>query len=185
MDWLTKRDEHDILSPQRKFQLAEEAAKKLLDPGKIIDVDAQRTLGFSSILIVGNSQLSLDSLRLRGRDYQSIDSLVYPGKSGVLDFMNIEKTGMASKAERNVVTTRTFGKATDRHDSLYIAKISDVTEAGFSVYYTPVKTNFIHVRIVDNQMINMEYPLMSEVNLPDYHLEKLKDTFIKVQCLNN
>lgn len=83
-DWFNREEIH--FAPERRFQLAEEAARKLLVPGEIINRDAQDAIGFGHVLIVGNSNLNIDSLRLRGRDYQSIGNLAYPGKSGVFGF---------------------------------------------------------------------------------------------------
>ena len=178
-DWFNREEIH--FAPERRFQLAEEAARKLLVPGEIINRDAQDAIGFGHVLIVGNSNLNIDSLRLRGRDYQSIGNLAYPGKSGVLDFVGASTSGKASKSERNVVTTRTFGKETDRHDSLYMASIPAINNAGFEVFYAPVRTNLIHVRIVHRDALNLQYPLMSEFNLREDDLTRLKESFIKIE----
>lgn len=186
MDWLFDRLGRergaDDLSPERRFQIAEEAAIKLLEPGRPISRDAQSALGFNAILFIGNQSLNNNALRLRSRDYQSIGNLVYPGKSAVLNFLKVEDQGyLINEKAKDVITNRTIAKTADRHDGIYYATIGDLEDAGYTTYYAPVRTNGLHVRIVNTVMTKaIEFPTMHEITLPEKSLDNLKSAFVKL-----
>lgn len=189
MDWLSKKfnspdsegSPNDI-GPERRFQIAEAAAIKLLEPGQPISRDVQSVLDFNAVLFIGNQSLNTNALRLRGRDYQAIGDLVYPGKSAVLNFLRVESQGYSiNEKEKDVVTNRTIAKTADRHDGIYYATIGDLEEAGYTTYYAPVRTNGLHVRIVNTLITKViEFPTMHEITLPEESLDNLRSAFVKL-----
>ena len=135
-------------------------------PGEEVTVDLWETLESPDILLVGNSQLKPEHFLLRHADYQAIGGLAYPGKSALFDFLDVRQNGLqVPKAGRDVVSQRTFGKNSDRRDNVYIASLPDILAVGYRVYYAPVSSNGLHLRLVYGPHAGYVYPVMD--TLPD------------------
>lgn len=173
-------------SAQRRFQNMEPVVERLLVPGQEIDMAACEMINCPGILLVGNSHLKSDSFKLRGVDHQAIGPLVYPGKSAVLDFLNIPGHDFkVNKDGREVVVQRTFGKRSDRHDSVYYGELSDILGAGYKLYYAPVSTNRLHVRLVWGSHTELQYPVMSGLpEISDRDLDRIRSIWRKVNLVD-
>ncbi|MBI4100012.1 hypothetical protein HY440_03320 [Candidatus Microgenomates bacterium] len=155
-------------SAMRWFQEAEKALSEVLEPGAELDNETWERLGRPDVLFVGNSRLSPEYFSLRGVDYQTVGPLVYPGKSCLLDFLDIRQNQMTlTKAGREVITQRTFGKWADRRDNAYIAAVPQINYAGYKVFYAPVKGNELHLRLVWEGHLGYDYPVLTDLpNVP-------------------
>ncbi len=173
-------------SAQRRFQNMEPVVRQLLTPGQEIDLAACQTISCPGILLVGNSHINSDVFKLRGVDHQSIGPLVYPGKSAVLDFLDIPGHNFTiTKDGREVVTQRTFGKSSDRHDSVYYGELPDILGAGYKLYYAPVNTNGLHVRLIWGPHTELQYPVMSGLpEIPGRDLDRIRNVWKKVNLVD-
>lgn len=154
-------DSTEGLPAMRLFQLREAAFQKILYPGERIDISTWEALNSPAIVIIGNSQLKPDHFLLRPADYQAIGHLVYPGKSAMFDFTEIEASGgVVRKEAMDVFVQRSFGKKADRRDNLYHASVPDINTAGYEVFFGPVKTNGLHLRLVWKEHLSLEYPVL-------------------------
>lgn len=172
------------LSLEARFQQYSEIVDKLLIPGEEIDNDTYEALGNPSIMFVGNPTLNTNAFALRPRDYQSIGELNIPGRSALLDFTGsytAAGTFTVNKEMINVVKLNTVNVGVTRSDNLWVTTLQAVHNSNFSVYYAPVSTNKLHLRIVWNGHKYLEYPYPSELPPVDEEdLEKLTKAFTKI-----
>lgn len=186
MDYLydgrAPKDTSEGFSPQRKFQLVESAVTRLLTPGQEVDYGTSRALSDMGVLLVGNNRLRPDQLQLRGIDYQMAGGVVMPGKSAVFDFLGVPNNSYRiDKKEKDIVTQRTVGKSSDRHDGIYFAHVPSIEAAGFKVYYAPVTTNGLHLRIVYQPYTRMSFPSFDIPPIPEQALSDLASSWTKLR----
>lgn len=173
-----------IQNPTAFFDSESLRIGKLLEHGQEITIVDEIKMGIRSIMLVGNSKLNPENFSLRSKDYQAIPPLVYPGKSAMLDFLRLDKRGTIYPKEKNLVSQLTFGKDSDRKDGIYIAEISAINEAGFEIYFAPVKTNGLHIRLVYQPFTSLDYPVLNDLpSIPKYPLERLTQIWRKVRLL--
>lgn len=159
-----------VFSPMRLFQEAQRYCRGALINGQKIDPETARKLGITDVIFFGNNLVRPDQLTLRPADYQAIGDFVMPGRSALLDFLDIRGKGVSiTTAGKDIVSQISFGKNAKRQDRVYIISIENIEAAGYSVYFAPTKTNGLHVRLVYNPHTSLEYPVMT--TLPEIPLE--------------
>lgn len=175
------------ISYEARFQQYSDIASKVLIPSEEINESTYEALGKPYILFVGNPRLNLNSFTLRPRDYQSIGNLHIPGRSSLFDFLGTSKLGKpieeltASPKMIQIVKKNTLNQDSTRSDHLWVANLEDIQNAGFKVYYAPVSTNKLHLRIVWAKHAELEYPYMEEVPaIPEEDTYKLIGAFRKI-----
>lgn len=175
------------LSLQARFQQYSEIAETVLIPGEEINTSTWEALGRPYILLVGNNNINLGALTLKPQDYQSIGGLVIPGKSALLDFEGLHALAKpiaeisVGKDVINLVKTATMGKDSNRFDNLWVATLDEIHNAGFKIFYAPVRTNKLHVRIIWGEHTNLEFPFMGELPIvPEENILKLIEAFKRI-----
>jgi hypothetical protein len=177
----TRRSTGEEFSPQRRFQNIESASQLLLNPGEEVDSRTISTLGYPGVLLVGNSRLNSEALTLRDVDFQAIGPLRFPGKSVMFDFLDIPGHGFkVGRDGREIVIQRSFGKGADRHDAIYFTDLDSILGAGFKLFYAPVKTNGLHLRIVYEPFTRLSYPALKVPEIPKDNLHNLQQIWKKV-----
>lgn len=173
-------------SPQRWFQEAEKTLDFLLAPGVEMDKQVNEELDDPDIIFLGNSLLKPENFSLRGVDYQAIGPLLYPGKSLMFDFLNIRGSSMAlTAAARDIITQRTYGKSSDRRDSVYVASIPAINAAGYKVYYAPVKGNELHLRLVWGGHLRFDYPVLGDLpEIPENARKAIASVWTKATVIS-
>lgn len=135
----------------------ENIVPRLLNPGIEITDDIDALLGYPGVILVGNSRLDPKMFSLRSVDCLPIGELDYPGKSCMFDFLNLCNTPGITENGRDVVTQRAFGKDSDRRDCVYVATLDSIHSAGYLVFYAPVRTNVLHLRLVYGEHVELTH----------------------------
>lgn len=144
------------LSPEGRFQQMGKSAEGLLKSGQEIDQDTYEALGRPGIILVGNSLLNLNAIKLRSRDYQAIGTILAPGKSCLFNFLPLQSE--VTQAMVSIVKKNTLGENGDRRDHVWMTDLDSIRLAGFRLYYAPVSTNKLHLRIVWEGYDNIQFP---------------------------
>lgn len=172
------------LSPMGRFQQISEIVSKLLIPGEKIDTETYEALGSPLMLLIGNSRLNLHAMRLRPADYQSIGTVSQPGLSAILNYLPITEHDPVTCDMIAAVKIATVAAPSDRRDNIWVTDLPRLTEAGFEVFYTPVKTNPLHVRLIWEDYSLIEFPVQGDIpEIPDEVLRTLKGAFTKLKKL--
>lgn len=184
---MSESEKPENTNPTALFEFENQRLAKSLKPGQEITPEVAEKLEVKDILFIGNSKLKPTDFSLRSLDFQSIDQLKFPGKSAMLDFLRLAQQGYITKSQRNEVTRRTFGKEqAGRLDYVFTASISNLYSEGFKIFYAPVKTNGLHIRIVYGQHLNLQYPVLGNFpETPRFALEKLAHVWRRLKRSEN
>lgn len=176
---LTKPD----LSPEARFQQMGQVAERLLKSGQEIDQDTYEALGRPGIILVGNSQLNLGAVKLRSRDYQAIGTILAPGKSCLFNFLRLES--QVTQQMVYIVKKNTLGENADRRDNIWVTDLYSIRLAGFRLFYAPVSTNKLHLRIVWEGYDNIQFPTIEDLpEIPEQAQNALIAAFRKIPKAN-
>lgn len=169
-------------SPMRRFQEAEKRCLKVLRIGDELTEAVVDMCGNPNILMVGGTQLHPSDFTLLLQDYQAVGPVVYPGKSCMFDFLGL--SDVVENKELDIILQRTYGGNTRGKNTVYVAQVPGLQEKGFRIFYTPVRGNGLHLRMVYSDHMSMTYPLLDKLSeLPPEVLEGLIEEWKSLETL--
>jgi hypothetical protein len=172
-----------VRHPQSLFMAQEKLAQQVLRPGQRLTKCDLSALDTTEIIMIGNSKIKPEHLKLRGRDFRDEGGTKFPGKSAVIDFMGIARVEVVNKNVREMLCQRIFGKCGDRRDCVYHTSLGNIEACNFAIYYAPVKSNLLHVRLVYLPHTKPEYKGAYD-DVSEFHLKRLANCWRKKRIVD-
>jgi len=166
------------------YKIEADALARRFEHAKEITSNPILDIGVPHILLVGNNNLRPDQLVLRGVDFQSIDTLPFPGRSVTVDSMGIGEKKTITKEQMDIISQIVFRKSSDRKDAVYTADVAELNEVGFRIYFCPLSSNRLHSRIVYEPYTKLEYPSYDFPQIPEESLAKLVSVLHKAKLVD-
>lgn len=169
------------VTPQALAKAQEAKASEILSPGQRLTEKDLAALGYPHLVAIGLAKLTEKDFVLRPIDFQSIGSLMYPGKSLLIDFLDLPGKDMVTPQERDMFTELTIGRSSVNHH-IFHAPLGQIEECNFEVYYAPTGTNRLHARLVYGPHAKLHYPVFQPIDIPPYSRKCISRVWTRKRC---
>jgi hypothetical protein len=170
--------------PESLLTKQELRAQKLFNIGQRLGYADLCRLDTTNIIVIGNSKIKKENFDLRRIDHDPIGGVQYPGKSAMIDFLDLPARETINSKERDTFATYALGKPDKSRNWLYYSSVDMIEDNNFCVFYTPVGGNSLHLRIVYKPNLNLQYPLSSSADAPVYARKRLKSVWTRQRLVD-